>query len=162
MAKKAVVKQRLNPNDVKLACQLINEMAINLRPTWDRVILIVHEVTLKTFTRQSLSANEQISEAYQQRVDAYRKFSLGGKLPAEKIEDPDFAHKQLRDEIADLKLTVEIYDEILMRIIANAIKNGISQEQLEAPLEPIEQGRTDLDQLAEKTRAARVKARPRR
>lgn len=125
-------------------------------------MLIVEEVTLKKFTRQTLSANHAINEQYQERVDAYRKLRVGGKPPKEQIDDPIAEEiKTLNNEVAELKETIAVYDELLMRIIANAIKHGISQEQLETPLEPIEQGRTDLDELAGKTRAARVAARRR-
>lgn len=160
--KKNSATHRLAAREIELIAKLIREMPINLRPTWPKIIALTENATGKSFSRQALSSHEDIERAYEARVNDHRKFRAGGREPKEPIIDDDPEQRRMRkieEENASLRATKEAYEDLLIRIIQNAMSFGITQDQLEAPLVPREQGRSDLDAMEARTREARRNSR---
>jgi hypothetical protein len=160
--RKKSTAHRLLPRDIELIAKLVREMPINLRPSWPAIIILAQAATGKAFSRQSLSSHEPIEQSYQARIDDYRRRRSTGLEPREPIVDDDPEQRRVRNielENASIRGKIEAYEDLLIRIIQNAMSFGITQEQLEAPLVPREQGRSDLDAMAERTREARRSSR---
>jgi len=155
-------KDRLDPRDIVLIAKLVGEMDTALRPTWPEVIKIVEKVTKKEYSRQSLSAHEKIKDAYDVVRSQHAAFTTTGrvrkpKLPADEEKDQKLASQAVI--IHDQRELIEAYQDLLVRFIGTAILAGITQERLEADLEPRAEWRSDLDQMADKTKEARRKQR---
>lgn len=155
-------KDRLNPRDIVLIAKLVGEMNTTLRPTWPQVIEIAKRITKKEYSRQSLSAHDQIKDAYDVARSQHAAFRTTGrvrkpKLPADEEKDQKLASHAV--VIQDQRELIEAYQDLLVRFIGNAILAGVTQERLEADLEPRAEWRSDLDQMADKTKEARRKQR---
>lgn len=152
--------RRLTKLDVDAITTLILSQAPNLKVTWLRVCEIAEAACGHKFSRQALSANEEISCAYQSKLNEHIKFRTTGALQSIPNDDPDWSKLQkLEHEIKFLKATVDAQCELLVRFVGNAVLAGLSQEILEASLEPRQQDRTDVDKMVDRTREAQRKAR---
>lgn len=155
---------RLGQRDLTVIANLVREMDVQLRPTWTKVIEIARSVTKKEFSRQSLCAHQEIDDAYQ---DAVNRHALLRQERGQRIRPAPLSGDQLEEqklanqarEIAEQAEQIEAYQDLLIRFIGNAMLAGITQERLEAPLEARDEWRSDLDQMADRTREARRKQR---
>lgn len=155
-------KDRLKPRDIVLIAKLVGEMDTTLRPTWRQIIKIAKDVTKKEYSRQSLYAHGTIKDAYDVVRSQHAAFRTTGrlrkpKLPADEEKDQKIAIQAVL--IQDQRELIEAYQDLLVRFIGNAILAGVTQERMEADLEPRAEWRSDLDQMADKTKEARRKQR---
>ena len=141
---------------------LIDEMSVQLRPTWSKIIMLSETITSKRFTRQALSAHEQIADAYQNAIIRHRMLRNRGVSIEPKLPDDDIKSQK----ISTLEMTIheqsELIDalqDMLVRYVGNAQNAGISQEKLEAPLEGRADWRSDIDAMADRTKEARRRQR---
>ncbi len=152
--------RRLTKLHVDAITTLIRSQAPNLKVTWQRVSEIAEAACGHKFSRQALSAVEEISCAYHAKLDEHIKFRTSGAPQPIQNDDPDLSKlKKLEHEIKCLKATVDAQCELLVRFVGNAVLAGLSQEMLEASLDPRQQNRTDVDKMIDRTREAQRKAR---
>ncbi|UJB31364.1 hypothetical protein [Chromobacterium sp. Beijing] len=89
------------------------------------------------WTRQALQAHSVIKQAYDDQKVAHRAQRNTGKKPI--VRPPHEVVlaqtvERLKKENAELRETLRHYDELLIRHVANAIRYGITHEQLEQPI----------------------------
>jgi len=127
---------------------LINKWPENRRLTWEDVIKMAEEAIGNRWTRQALCSHEELNAAYETAVQRYTTYRLRGpkkKVHADETEVLRQRSARLAAEIDALKETLRKSDDRLVRYLGNAIRHGITQEMLEAPLIPIDRGRTTTD-----------------
>lgn len=133
-------------------------MPIEIRPTWERVVQTIQQQAGLSFSRQALSAHETIAQAYAHRLEEHRAYRDTGRQPRERDPEEDPSERRLREveqSNHDLREHVEALEDLLIRLIQNAKTFGMTLEDLERPLEPLDQGRSDLDAMAKRSRDAR-------
>ena len=152
---KASEKRKRNKRAVRLSDAhkailrtLIGKWPENRRLTWNGVIRIAEEALGYTWTRQALCSHEELSAAYEGAVKRYSSFRLNGskkKVEGDEVEVLRQRTARLTAEIDALKETLRKSDDRFVRYIGNAIWHGVTQEMLEAPLIPIDRGRSTTD-----------------
>jgi hypothetical protein len=93
-----------------------------------------------------LQAHQPIKDAYDNHAQRFREYRQTGKNPRAKPPEIVVLQQKLdkeRAENADLRETLRQYDERLCTYFQNALRHGISPEQLEAPLVPPYRSQTD-------------------
>ena len=147
---------RLTPKDVKAIVAEVAELPFRTRPTWDHVRGAALAVTRRAYSRQALSAHDEICEAYDFKVAEYRRFRGQGAAPklVEVDDDPREARiRRLEADKAELEAKVVELDKRVMLHIANAIRLGLSTREIEQPTGKPWKGATDPK--AGRPRAAR-------
>jgi hypothetical protein len=136
----------LSSHNAALLASLIDDLPCNLRPTWKDVCLIAARQFNHTWTRQWLAQNSSIKKAYKGKLKEYKEFRVTGKAPRYKAPEDEVQRKRIArqdQEIATLKRTLSEYDQRFVLYMANAIKYGLTIEQMLAPLTPVNRGQTD-------------------
>ena len=126
----------MDPKSVQGVCELIRSWP-TLPLTWD---LITGSVALRGiggWTRQALAGNERILEAYRQRKVALAK----GKTKTSRDPAVVVLKRQVEDlqaRLADVQGKLAAYEERFLIMIRNAAVKGVSPDELERPLLPID------------------------
>ncbi|WEK44307.1 MAG: hypothetical protein P0Y64_05725 [Candidatus Sphingomonas colombiensis] len=137
-------------------------MAVDLRPTWPKIIALGETVTGRAFTRQALSAHESIATAYDAAVARHHKLRKNGPPPEPKPQNDSLDAQRIAELEAENERQRELIDalqDMLVRFVGNAVTAGVSQERLEAPLPARAEWRSDVDDMADRTKEARRKQR---
>lgn len=163
MAKKISREEhRLNDRDIEMIAAKVAEMPVQLRPTWPQIIALAETITGQTYSRQSLSAHENIAKAYAGVSTRHQILKRGGKPPKPKQDNDSLKDQKIAKLEAEVALQRELIDalqDLLIRFVGNATLKGITQEQLEAELPARPERRSDVDAMAERTKEARKKQR---
>lgn len=153
---------RLSEKDKQAIILLIRVQEPNLKLTWRKIEQLSEDATGHEFSRQALSADEDIASAYSDKRNEHLKFRAGGvglRPSPERDDSGSTKIARLEEEVARLKGTIDAQAELLVRFIGNALLAGLSQERLEAPLTPRQQARTDVDAMVDRTRDAQRRSR---
>ena len=135
---------RLGPKDVRTIVTVIDDIDPRIRPTWQHVEGAALTATRHAFTRQALSKHAEIVAAYGAKVAQHREVARTGKPPRPKgDEEWDRQKEAMLGELERLKARVAALDEAHVRHVANAIRLGIAQRELERPTEKLAKGATD-------------------
>ncbi|MBP4047406.1 hypothetical protein [Chromobacterium violaceum] len=125
---------------------LIKEWTNSAPPTWKRIVTLVAQELHHQWSRQTLQSHPQIKQAYENKVAACRYQLKTGKQPPQHLPEHIVLEQkleQLENENEELKARLHEYDELLLRYLGNAIRYGVTQEQLEQPLTPPPRQQTD-------------------
>lgn len=130
-------RRLLTENQIKHVAALIKAWPQSAPPTWNDVVALVEQELRHRWTRQALQAHSAIKQAYDDQKVAHRAQRNTGKKPV--VRPPHEivlaqTIERLKKENAELRETLRHYDELLIRHVANAIRYGITHEQLEQPL----------------------------
>lgn len=130
----------LSDKDIELICEVIDAWSGKL--TWEKLTATVEVRLGRRYTRQTLCSHKRISSAFKQRKgDAATTKPDQGETPMEikvlldKIER--LTHENQRLSMENEQLLGQF-----ARWLNNAANRGISPEQLNNPLPPIDRGRT--------------------
>lgn len=112
--------------------------------TWAAICEDVEPLVGKKPTRQSLSAHEAITAAYQAKKDA-----LKGKLPAKprpaSLNAAASRIANLEAELAELKDQNRQYKQVFVLWQYNAYKHGMTESKLNASMPKIDRERSDYE-----------------
>lgn len=130
-------------------CARVRAMPSAEKPTWNTIVGIAKAVTGIDYTRQGLAKNDDIREAVDDQLAAYRRFREDGILTKSKVAEEDINPKDrqiasLRKRVDVLTETIRVYDERLVTLLGNAIAGGLTVEQLEQPRHRAPRHRTDV------------------
>ena len=133
--------KHLNRQDIEAIVNLIrgwNEPKI----TWAAICDEVEPLVGKRPTRQSLSAHEAITAAYQAKKDTLKR-----KLPAKprpaSLNAAASRIANLEAELAELKEQNRMYKQMFVLWQYNAYKHGMTESKLNAPMPKIDRERSD-------------------
>lgn len=133
--------KHLNRQDIEAIVNLIrgwNEPKI----TWAAICDEVEPLVGKRPTRQSLSAHEAITDAYQSKKD-----SIKGKAPSKprpaSLNAAASRIANLEAEVAELKEQNRKYKQMFVVWQYNAYKRGMTDESLNAAMPKIDRERSD-------------------
>lgn len=133
--------KHLSSSDIKAIVNLIRGWQ-EYKLTWPAIIEAVEPLVGKRPTRQSLSSNEAISEAYKVKKD-----TLKGKGP---LKPRPSSLKAAAERIANLEAEIEEIKEQNRRLKQqftiwqyNAYKHGMKEHHLNAPMPKIDRERSD-------------------
>lgn len=133
--------KHLNRQDIEAIVNLIrgwNEPKI----TWAAICDEVEPLVGKRPTRQSLSAHEAITDAYQSKKD-----SIKGKAPVKprpaSLNAAASRIANLEAEVAELKEQNRKYKQMFVVWQYNAYKRGMTDESLNAAMPKIDRERSD-------------------
>lgn len=143
---RAKVKPRTGPRRaiddaaVQRVCQLIRNWPATIPLTWEALVKMTAQVEKGGWTRQGLNRHKAIVDAFQQRKLDLRKSPKPSKDPLvvvlrRQIEDRDAENRTLREKLSH-------YEERFIVMIRNATARGLTQNDLEAPLPPIDRAGT--------------------
>jgi hypothetical protein len=147
MRRKVRRRRYLSDKDKVIIVALIDEAPLARALSWDEICGRVESAIGYRWTRQALQAISEIKAAYLAHKAKNQRLRVEGgavKSRPSRHQELEAQVKRLRDENGELHATLDQYDELLGRYIANAINAGISVERLEAPLEPPIRSRTTI------------------
>ncbi|WP_316677853.1 hypothetical protein [Ralstonia chuxiongensis] len=113
--------------------------------TWDGVVRLVESSLGHRWTRQTLQAREKVKGAYDEHARRHQEFRSSGKISRVRAPEIEVLQQKLdgeQEENAALRETLRKYDELLCTYLHNAIRHGLSPQQLEAPLVAPYRGQT--------------------
>lgn len=116
---------------------LIRQWPANRRLTWTNIVEWGVEHCNHRWTRQTLCGQPALRDAYEAHAELRKKRKEGKRgMSVVNPENQVIADRIERLEIekAEFLKALAQYDEKFVRYIGNAIRYGISQEKLEAPL----------------------------
>jgi len=129
-------RRRLDDDAIKRVCELIG-LWTNPPLTWEALTERVSEGGRVGWTRQTLAGNVKIAEAFdRKKVDLRSGKSKLPRDPALVILRRDIEERDA--QILRLKDILRSYEERFLVMIRNASVRGISQDELEHPLIPID------------------------
>lgn len=114
----------------------------NEKLTWEGVCVAAEAVVGKKPTRQSLSANESIKDAYKAKK-ASLKLSAPSKPKPSSLSAAADRIAKLQSENETLKRKNDLLLERFVMWQYNAYKHGLKEHQLNEPLPRIDRERTD-------------------
>ena len=132
-----VKKRRLTDEDAVRIGSLIKGQPSNRPMTWHGVVRLVESSLGHRWTRQTLQAHEKVKGAYDEHARRYQEFRSSGKISRAKAPEIVVLQQKLDGEQAEnaaLRETLRKYDELFCTYLQNAIRHGLSPEQLGAPL----------------------------
>lgn len=144
--KRKQTRRKLTGQRVQFIVGLIEDWPLRKILTWEGVVALILKETGHVWTRQGLQAHDDIKAAYAAKTSAYRGFHKTGKIPKNKTPTQSIWEQKVKreqDKYSKLQKTLRWFDERFVRHIANAIRFGITQEQLEEPTIAPERGQTD-------------------
>ncbi len=139
-------RRHLTERQILHIAALIKEWANSAPPTWERIVTLVAQELHHQWSRQTLQSHPQIKQAYENKVAACRYQLKTGKQPPQHLPEHIVLEQkleQLESENEELNARLHEYDELLLRYLGNAIRYGVTQEQLEQPLIPPSRQQTD-------------------
>ncbi|CAM2191451.1 putative Hypothethical protein [Paraburkholderia kururiensis] len=151
------MKRRLTKNEVTLLAKLITGLPSNQAVSWESIVALAKRQFDYVWTRQALQAHPDIKNAYSERGKLHSQFCKTGKTPRATAPEIDVLQQKLDKEQAENaqnRETLREYDELLCTYVTNAIKHGISPEQLGAPLVPPYRAQSDGTSVKHKRRKA--------
>jgi len=149
-------KRRLTADEVNLIATLIKGRPSSQVLAWEGVVDLAKVQFGHEWTRQALQAHVDIKDAYSKHAQRHRQYRETGKPPRAKEPEIVVLQQKLDKEKTDnasLRETLRQYDELLCTYMSNAIRHGISPEQLGAPLVPPYRAQTDGPRRGAKTKA---------
>jgi hypothetical protein len=126
---------------------MIGGQSADIQCEWEDIAKLGESLFGYKWTRQTLQSRDDIKKAYDAHTNKRRHVRKTGKLPPTKAPEVDVVEQKLaklRTEYTALERTLKSYDELLVRYMHNAIRLGLSLEQLEAPLVKPERGQTGI------------------
>ena len=129
-------RKALDDDAVKQVCEIIRSWP-RAPMTWDSIVAIVAQQQKGGWTRQALSGNPTIADAYARRKDELRK----GKTRPSRDPAIDVLQRQVKDlkaEVEGLRAKLSEYEARFVAMIRNASVRGITQEELERALPSID------------------------
>lgn len=144
--KRKQTRRKLTDQRVQFIVRLIEDWPLQKILTWEGVVALILKETGHVWTRQGLQAHDEIKAAYAAKISACREFHKKGKIPKNKAPIQVVMEQKLgreQDKNSEIQKTLRWYDERFVRHIANAIRFGITQEQLEELTIAPERGQTD-------------------
>ncbi|MFM0209495.1 hypothetical protein PQQ96_19005 [Paraburkholderia sediminicola] len=130
-------RRRLTSDEIKLIATLIKGQAAGGALTWIDVVGLGETNIGYKWTRQTLQAQAKIKDAYDKHGRDYKEYRATGKRPRTRAPESVVSEQKLDKahvDIAELRETIRKYDELLFTYLHNALRHGISAEQLGAPL----------------------------
>lgn len=135
--------KHLNRQDIEAIVNLIRGWD-EPKITWAAICDEVEPLVGKRPTRQSLSAHEAITAAYQAKKD-----TLKGKLPAKprpaSLNAAASRIANLEAELAELKDQNRQYKQMFVLWQYNAYKHGMTESKLNASMPKIDRERSDYE-----------------
>lgn len=141
-------RQRHSMTQVRInhVIKLIEEMPFSVRPSWDDIALTVEKEIGIKWPRQTLESKSSIKEAYLRKKMEWKEFTTNGNLPKNISPEVSLQNQKLiqkKNEDIQLQATLEMQRELIQRYLLNAIRHGLTQEQMEAPLVPPDRAQSD-------------------
>ncbi|CAN7176463.1 hypothetical protein [Caballeronia sp. LjRoot31] len=130
-------RRRLTSDEIKLIATLIKGQAAGRTLTWNDVVGIGEANIGYKWTRQTLQAQAKIKDAYDEHGRGCTEYRETGKRPRTKAPESLVSEQKLdkaHTDIRELRETLRKYDELLSTYLHNALRHGVSAEQLGAPL----------------------------
>lgn len=135
--------KHLRLNQIATIAKLVRQLPLEARPTWSDVISIAKSVTSIEYTRQTLQSKNKIRDAYGEKVDEYRKFKKQGHRAPYSADKPISMIAKLRSQVEALNLTLEEYDQTIVKITFNALSRGLSIDELMLEIDRLPKIHTD-------------------
>ena len=139
----AVLAKNLNRQEIQAIVNLIRGWD-EPKITWAAICEDVEPLVGKKPTRQSLSAHEAITAAYQAKKD-----TLKGKLPAKprpaSLNAAASRIANLEAELAELKEQNRQYKQMFVLWQYNAYKHGMTESKLNSSMPKIDRERSDCE-----------------
>ena len=128
-------RQRLSSDGVKRIVRAIQATDPALEVTWKDVQKLAgeHAGNGYIWTRQALERHADIKAAYLAHEMSRKKLAKDAVRSGRRYTESQKIAR-LEQECADLRATLDRYDERFATYIANAISHGLSVEQLSTPL----------------------------
>lgn len=136
-----VLAKHLSKRDIESILNIIHSHAGD-KLTWKGVCEAAEAVVGKKPTRQSLSANEAVKEAYRAKKEVLKLKVVSKPKPSSLTVAADRITK-LQSENETLKRKNDALLEQFVIWQYNAYKNGLKEHQLNAPLPRIDRERTE-------------------
>ncbi|WP_143325820.1 hypothetical protein [Paraburkholderia ribeironis] len=136
--------------------KLITGLPSNQAVSWESIVALAKRQFDHVWTRQALQAHPDIKNAYSEHGKLHSQFCKTGKTPRATAPEIDVLQQKLDKEQAENaqnRETLRQYDELLCTYVTNALKHGISPEQLAAPL--VRPYRAQSDSPRPRTKKAR-------
>jgi len=137
----AVLAKHLNKRDIDAVVNLIRGWD-QPKLTWTAICAESTALVGKTPTRQSLSAHEAITAAYQAKKDALKGKSPSKPRPAS-LNAAASRIANLEAELAELKEQNRQYKQMFVLWQYNAYKYGMTENKLNASMPKIDRERSD-------------------
>ncbi|MBX9348502.1 hypothetical protein K5M36_15510 [Chromobacterium vaccinii] len=144
--RKLAQRRHLTERQILHIATLIKEWTTPTPPTWEKIVTLVAQELHHQWSRQTLQSHPQIKQAYENKVAACRSQLKTGKQPPQRLPEHIVLEQkleQLKNENEELQARLHEYDELLLCYLGNAIRYGVTQEQLEQPLIPPSRQQTD-------------------
>jgi len=133
--------KHLTENDIQAIISIIDGWQDG-KLTWDNICNKVSDLVGKKPTRQSLNAHELIKNAYLSKKGVMKNSGNSKRLSANQQIASDRINN-LESKVARLEMEVRKKDEKYVIWQYNAYKHGMTEEELNQPLPPIDRERTD-------------------
>ena len=137
----AVLAKNLNRQEIQAIVNLIRGWD-EPKITWAAICEDVEPLVGKKPTRQSLSAHETITAAYQAKKDTLKGKSPTKPRPAS-LNAAASRIANLEAELAELKEQNRRYKQMFVLWQYNAYKHGMTESKLNAPMPKIDRERSD-------------------
>ncbi|MEO9383642.1 hypothetical protein [Chromobacterium phragmitis] len=144
--RKPAQRRHLTERQILHIATLIKEWTTPTPPTWEKIVTLVAQELHHQWSRQTLQSHPQIKQAYENKVATCRSQLKTGKQPPQRLPEHIVLEQkleQLKNENEELQARLHEYDELLLCYLGNAIRYGVTQEQLEQPLIPPSRQQTD-------------------
>lgn len=130
---------RLSDQQAAFIAHLVDELPPGTTVTWNTIVQLGLRHFQVVWSRQTLEKRTAIKEAYLRRVGA--PVAVNGAITRKRggATDPadDRRVQNLRAENEKLRAVLREYDCRLVRYVANALAQGLTEAQLDAPLRPM-------------------------
>ena len=131
--------KNLTEEDIDIAIRLLDGWDISSKLTWDHLITAIDFKTGKCYTRQALSKHRAIQNAYSATKNRLSKKKLNNgtktSLSADMLVE---RNERLEAENNRLKMENEALLEQFVRWAYNAYQRGLTQDDLNKSLPPID------------------------
>ncbi|MFD2262591.1 hypothetical protein ACFSM5_06805 [Lacibacterium aquatile] len=130
-------RTRITKASIEVICEFIRGWPRAI--TWEEIVIEAERRLHANWTRQALEKHAEIKAAYQAKRDqtpAHQPIDPAIRILKERI-------KSLEDDKRRLEAEIELYKGTFVRYQYNAHARGISPEELDRPLPPIDRNRSD-------------------
>ena len=127
---------KLTPSVRRAIVRRIRDQPIHERLTWRQVEAFAGTLCVGGATRQWLSQDPEIANAYHQKNEARRTGTAGVARPGGALARAQQRIDHLKSRVQQLEMALGEYDQTLAKLMVNARNAGMTQEQIMTPLGP--------------------------